>query len=151
MTETAEPPGGGHEARPAGEPAQAQVDEKTWALLAHLSGLSGFFTSGLGMVLGPLVVWLLGKDKHPFIDRHGKEALNFGITVILLSLAIMLVAFFLFLPMMMFAFAGMFGMFLMMPLILALLVFWVTFVIIAAVKASNGEEYRYPMSLRFVK
>lgn len=149
MTGTAEGSTAAHEGRPAG--SQNQVDEKTWALLAHLSSLSGVFTGLLGAILGPMVVWLVGKEKHPFIDRHGKEALNFGITVVLAGFVLGLVAFFVAMPMFMFALTGMFAMLLLIPLFLAVFVFWLVFVITAAVKASNGQEYRYPVSLRIVK
>jgi uncharacterized protein len=135
---------------PPQSPPPKPVDERTWALLAHLSGLSGVFTSGIGTVVGPLVVWLLGKDKHPFIDRHGKEALNFGITVLIAAFALALVAFFLMLPAMFFM-PAVFPLLLLIPLYLGLVVAWFAFVIIGAIKASNGEEYTYPVAIRFVK
>lgn len=49
-------------------------DEKTMGLLAHILGiLTGF--------LGPLIIWLVKKDQSKFVDFHGKEALNFQITL----------------------------------------------------------------------
>lgn len=120
-------------------------------MLAHLSSLSGLFTSGLGTFLGPLVIWLVGKEKHPFIDRHGKEALNFGITVLVALVGAGLVALLLMIPLLMLGPTMMMGMLLFMPLALGLLVAWIAFVVTAAVKASNGQEYRYPVSFRFVK
>src|SRR5687768_9744196 len=55
-------------------------EEQNWAMICHLAALSGFVIP-LGNVLGPLVVWLIKKDTMPLVDKHGKEALNFQITV----------------------------------------------------------------------
>ena len=59
------------------------AEERNWAVIAHLSALAGLVIWGLGIVLGPLIVWLLKKDQMPFVDEQGKEALNFQITVFL--------------------------------------------------------------------
>lgn len=119
-------------------------DEKTWALMAHLSALSGLVI-GFGVFLGPLVVWLLGREKSPFIDRHGKEALNFGITVgivwFVFTIAALVVGI---------ATFGI-GLIMFIPLGLALAALWAVFVVIATIKASNGEDYQYPISFRFVR
>ena len=45
-------------------------DEKTWAMLCHLSAVAGFVIP-FGSILGPLVVWLIKKDEMPFVDLHG--------------------------------------------------------------------------------
>ncbi len=114
--------------------ATQPVDEKTWALFAHLSGLSGLLIP-FGMIIGPLVVWLMGKDKSPFIDRHGKEALNFGITMAIAAVISFILVF---------VIIGIF-------LLIAVGVVWLIFVIMATIKASNHEEYEYPISIRFIK
>jgi uncharacterized protein len=109
-------------------------DAKNWAVICHLSALLGVPLPLVGHVVGPLVVWMLKKDDHPFIDDQGKEAVNFQI-----SMAIyMLVA----------------GLMICIVIGIALLpILWVTnlvFVIIAAVAASRGEAYRYPMTIRLI-
>lgn len=110
------------------------VDEKTWGLFAHLSAFSGIIIP-FGMVLGPLVVWLVGKDKSPFIDHHGKEALNFGITAaIAMAISALLIL----------VLIGL----VLLPIVA---VGWIVLVIMATIKASNHEEYRYPLSIRFIK
>jgi Domain of unknown function (DUF4870) len=54
-------------------------DQRTWAMIAHLSGFA-MYMSGIGLILGPLIVWLLKRDGNPFVDDQGKEALNFSIS-----------------------------------------------------------------------
>jgi uncharacterized protein len=109
-------------------------EQRNWAVGAHLSALLGLVT-GIGAVLGPLIVWLIKKDEMPFVNDQGKEALNFQITVFLAAIVcaiLMLVAI---------------GFLLLLLLSLADLVF----IIIAAVKASEGVAYRYPVNLRLIK
>jgi uncharacterized protein len=106
----------------------AARDEWNLGMLCHLLGIfTGF--------IGPLVLWLVKKDQSPFLDRHGKEALNFQITLMLGYLISAILA------------AAIIG-FLMIPL---LLLADITFCIVAAVKASKGEFYRYPLTLRLLK
>jgi uncharacterized Tic20 family protein len=79
-------------------------------------------------------VWLIKRDDDPFIDYSGKEALNFNISFLIYGV----VAAFLII--------------LLIGLILLPIVFfvWLVLVIVAAVKTSNGEYYRYPLTIRFV-
>lgn len=112
----------------------SQSDERMWAMLTHLSSLTGLFTL-IGSLVGPLIVWQIQKDKSAFVDYHGKEALNFNITIVLASA----VSFLLF-----FIVIGVF-------LIWIVGAVWLIFTIIAAIKANNGEHYRYPVSIRFIK
>ena len=104
-------------------------------MLCHLTGLSSFV--GVPGFVGPLIIWLLRKDEQPFVDDQGKESLNFQITMILAAVVISI--------------AGLvtcgIGYFLLLVLLVALVVFC----IIGSVKASNGEYYRYPMTIRLIK
>ena len=128
----------------ASSPSLPGAEERNWAMAAHLSALaggllSGFF-GGLGVFVGPLVVWLIKKDTMPFVDEQGKEALNFNITcaiafLILIVFSVMTLGI---------------GLLLTVPLWLAVGIFWLVVTIIAAVKTSNGEHYRYPISLRLI-
>jgi uncharacterized Tic20 family protein len=109
-------------------------EEKNMAMLTHLLAFTGYFTF-FGMIVGPLILWLVKKDTMPFVDDQGKEAVNFNISfmiyyVISFVLMIVLIGFFI-------------------AFVLGIL--HIVFVIVAAVKASNGEAYRYPMTIRFVK
>lgn len=109
-------------------------EERTWAIVAHLSALVGCFIP-LGNVIGPLIVWLVKREGSAFVDIHGKEALNFNLTVTIfaaIATLLMLV---------------LIGAFLM----IALFVFWVICLIMAVMKVNEGKMYRYPITFRFIK
>ena len=115
--------------------ASPTENERTWGMLAHLSALAGVVIWLLGCVLGPLAVWLARRDQSEFVAAHAREALNFNITVVLAAvvcLALMVV------------FVG-------FILGTALFIGWLVLTLIAAIRASEGELYRYPFSLRLVK
>ena len=108
---------------------------RTWTAFCHASALLGVFIHFPGHVLAPLIVWLLKRDESPEIDAHGKEALNFQISMLIYNIV-----------------AAVFCLVLIGFLLLPIL--WVlnaVFVIIAAIKASDGEFYRYPMTIRFLQ
>lgn len=108
-------------------------EEELWGMLCHIAAFAGLVIP-FGNIVGPLVIWLIKKDEMPFVDEHGKEAVNFNITV-----AIVLVFCFI----LTFLFIGI----LLLPI---LGIVFLIFTIIAAVKASNGESYEYPVSIPFV-
>jgi uncharacterized protein len=114
---------------------QVSKDEQNWAMFCHLAALAGFLIP-FGNVIGPLVIWLVKKDTMPLVDKHGKEAVNFQITVsiaVLVCLLLMLV---------------LIGIFLLFVVGIGALVL----TIIAAVKVSNGElDYHYPFAIRLLK
>jgi uncharacterized Tic20 family protein len=108
-------------------PGAVTSDDRTMALLIHLLTLvSGF--------IAPLIIWLIKRDQSPFIDHHGKEALNFQITLLIGWFAAMLLLLVL---------IGL----VLMPV---LLVAQILFPILAAVAANRGELYRYPLTIRFI-
>lgn len=113
-------------------------EEKNWAMGCHLSSLSGFVGVPFGNVLGPLIIWLLKKNDSPFIDEHGRESLNFHLSLWIYAVVSGLLWFTVILIPLVFIFWG-----------LEFLV-GVIYSIIAAVKASNGESYRYPFTLRLI-
>ncbi|MEM7145793.1 MAG: DUF4870 domain-containing protein [Verrucomicrobiota bacterium] len=119
-------------------PGSPSSDEKTMAMLTHLLSFTAYFT-GIGMIAGPLILWLIKKDTMPFVDDQGKEAVNFNISFFIYYM----VAFFLC--------ATVILMIVGIPALLVLFVLHIVFVIMAAIKASNGEAYRYPMTIRFIK
>lgn len=121
---------------------------RTWAMLCHLSALVGLFGNGLGFIVGPLIVWLIKRSDHPFIDDQGREALNFQLTVFILAAVAALVMVLLVLTM-----AGRTSMGLMLAIVVALSILAVADVVltvIASVKANAGERYRYPFAIRFL-
>jgi uncharacterized Tic20 family protein len=116
-----------------GGPAQSS-DERTWAMVTHLSALAGYAIP-FGHVFGPLLVWILKRETLPAVDEHGKESLNFQLSCTIyavVSLILIVVG-------------------IGILLLLAVAVFDLVFIIIAAVKAYNGESYRYPLTIRFIK
>ena len=109
-------------------------DAKNIAMLCHLLAFTKYFT-GVGHILGPLIVWLWKKDDHPFVDEHGKESLNFQLTMliaVIVSVILMIV---------------LIGFLLLWLLGIANLVL----IIIATIRASENKIYRYPVSIRFIK
>lgn len=119
--------------RPWTHPSGLPSEVRNWALAAHLSAFAGAWMALA--FLGPLVVWLVKRHDDPFVEMHAREALNFNLSILLYAA----VAFVL-----IFVFIG----FLLLPLIG---VMWLVFTIIAAIRASNGEGYRYPLTIRLVR
>jgi uncharacterized protein len=113
-------------------PAAADANARQWAMLAHLSALFGLII-GLNW-LGPLVVYLVKKDEHPFIADQSREALNFNLSVFIYVLVSVVLIFIV---------IG----FLLLPVIG---IAWLVLTIIAGVRANNGEPYRYPLTIKFV-
>lgn len=110
-------------------------NERTWGMLAHLSALAGLVIPLIGNVVGPLVVSIARSDQSPFVAAHAKEALNFNILVTLAALVC---------TVLMLVFIG----FLLGS---ALFIAWLVMTLVAAIRASEGAAYRYPISLRLVK
>ena len=111
-------------------------DTRMWAMFCHLAGLAGFVIPViLSGIIAPFIVWQIKKDEHPFIDEHGKEAVNFQISIgIYAFISTILI------------FAFCIGAFLLGAVAIIDLVF----LLIAAVKANNGQHYRYPLTIRFI-
>jgi uncharacterized protein len=118
---------------PSASSALVPADDRNWAVGAHLSAfLAAYIALGF---LGPLVVLLVRGDRSPFVRQHAVEALNFNLTVLIyiaisVILAILLIG---------------------LVMLLALGILYVVAVIIGAVRASSGEMFRYPLTIRFVK
>src|SRR6266436_402555 len=64
----------------------ASSNVRTWTVLCHASALAGFFIPAAGHILGPLIVWLAKRGDSPEIDAHGKESLNFQISMLIYAL-----------------------------------------------------------------
>ncbi|MFC1620155.1 DUF4870 domain-containing protein [Candidatus Neomarinimicrobiota bacterium] len=118
-----------------GEAAVPSKDARKWAMFCHLSALVGLMGNGLGFLVGPLVVWVLKKGDDPFIDDQGKEAVNFQITMFLALivsgiLVLVVIGF---------------------VLLVVVGIMMIVFPIMGAIKANEGESYRYPFSIRFIQ
>jgi uncharacterized Tic20 family protein len=123
-------------------PPNPESQARTWNMLCHLSALAGFIGVPLGNILGPLIVWQIKKNEFPSVDVHGKAALNFQISVLLALLATATMMF-----------VGIFFCigWLLLPVVVLIAFAGLIFPIIAGVKANNGEDYKYPYSIEFVK
>ena len=122
----------------AGGPPATSIsssDVRIWNILCHASALLGVFLHFPGHLLGPLIVWMAKRDDSPEIDAHGKESLNFQISMLIYNgIAVVFC-----LVLVGFAF---------------LAVLWVlnaVFVIVASIQASDGKFYRYPITIRFIQ
>jgi len=106
-----------------------------WCVLSHASALLGFVVPWVFHILGPLIVWLTKRGDSPEIDAHGKESLNFQITMLIYTviagiLCLVIIGF---------------------VLLVVLHILNVVLVIIASIQASEGKVYRYPFTLRLIK
>ncbi len=126
---------------PPGQPGALTQEDRTWALASHVGTLvTAWFAFGF---LAPLLVMLL-KNDSPFVRRHAVESLNFQISLLIYSVVGTIVAIVL-----TFATFGI-GLFVIIPVVLILGLIVLVLIIVATVKASNGEDYRYPLTLRFI-
>lgn len=114
--------------------AAATDSERTYTLFMHLAGLLGFVV--FVPVVPTLIMWAVKKERSPFIDDHGREAMNAQISYLIYTLGLMAIS-----PLTCWVSLAAAG---LMPI--AALVF----TILAAVSASKGEYHRYPATLRMI-
>ena len=108
---------------------------RTWIVLCHASALLGLFFHFLGHIFGPLIVWLLKRGESAEIDAHGKESLNFQLSMLIYDAVAVLLCFVL----------------IGIPILIGLWILNIILVIIASIRASEGRLYRYPLTIRFLK
>lgn len=130
---------------PTPEPAPHELmqekDIRLWSTLCHLTALVGLLIPSLGAVLGPLVVWLVKRNEHPTIDEHGKESLNFQLSVLVYCWALGLAGIATVWILIGFAFLALGAAIGIAALVLS---------VVGAIKASNGQPFHYPFSIRFL-
>ncbi|WP_281979419.1 DUF4870 domain-containing protein [Tenacibaculum mesophilum] len=138
-------------------------NQNTNAFLIHISAFAGYLFP-LGSIITPLILWQTLKERSPFLDEHGKEAVNFNISyslyIFILGLS--------FIP---FFFGrifngfdgididfgghhghgGLFGIFGFASVVSIVALIKVALIIIAAMKANKGEMYKYPLTIKFIK
>ena len=107
------------------------LTENTYLMLMHLSQFAGAIIPFAGFIV-PILMWTMNKDANANVDLHGKNILNAMISYVLYAavLAITIIG----IPV-----AGVLG------------IIWVVFVILASVKAHNGEYWKYPFTIQFIK
>jgi hypothetical protein len=109
--------------------------ERRWASFCHLAAFAAFLIPVAGLVIGPLVMWLLGREKSSFVHEEGMKAVNFQISVfVYLLLGLVLTR----------VYIGYLWLFVVFCLDLVC-------VVAASIKANNSEDFRYPVSIQFVK
>jgi len=118
---------------------ETNKDARMWGMICHLAALAGIVVPVIGSVIGPLVVWQIKKDEFGFVDEQGKEAVNFQISILLY----LLISAILWVPLSFFCVG------VVIPL--AISIVDLIFLLVAAVKANDGEHYRYPLTIRFIK
>lgn len=126
QTVSSEQPVSTEEAEEIKQP-ESSKEARNMAMLCHLLGIVGFFA--------PLVIWLIEKDKHRFVDEHGRAAMNYQISLMIYYAACGLLCF----------------MFIGLVLIPILTILHLVFSIIGAVKASKGKPWRYPIAIQFLQ
>lgn len=113
------------------------VDKQTrqWGALLHLSQLLGYSALPIAGLVAPILIWQFKKDQLPQLDEHGRNATNWIIssTIYAVVSAILLLV--------------LIG----IPMLFGVLICCLIFPIIAAIKANNGEVWKYPMTIEFLK
>ena len=108
---------------------------RTWCVLAHATALAGFLVPVAGHIVGPLIIWLAKRVDSSEIDAHGKESLNFQLSMLIYNviagiLCLLIIGF---------------------AILFVLHILNVVLVIVASIQASEGKLYRYPISIRLIK
>lgn len=138
-------------------------NENTNAFLIHISAFAGYLFP-LGSIITPLILWQTLKDKSPFLDNHGKEAVNFNISfgmyIFILSASFFSFFFGNFLDTFNgididfgghHSYNGLFGFIGIASLVSIVSLIKIALIIIAAMKANKGEDYTYPFTINFIK
>ncbi len=127
-----------------GQPQQVSVERtgeipkeaKQWAMFCHLAALVTYVGIPFGNVLGPLVIWLIKKDDYEFVRQQGKQAMNFQISMTIYTLIAV--------PLICLAGIG-------IIVLIGLGIVDLIFIILAAINAADGKDYKYPMTIQFLK
>lgn len=110
------------------------MDVNQYCMFMHLAQFTGIMIPYAGLVL-PIVMWVTNKEHDERIDDHGKNILNWIISSTIYMIASIIL---------MFVIIGFFTLF-------AVLICYLIFAIMGAVKANEGSSYKYPLSIQFIK
>lgn len=123
---------------PATPPPTSGISDQQWIVFLNVSALAGLVVPSVGHILGPLIIWLVKKPGSPAIDAAGRNVLNFQISWTIWMVASVVIA--------------AVGSCLVIPIILpfAVVIAWLVFVILGTVKASNGESYAFPLTIKML-
>ena len=110
------------------------MSENSYIALMHVSQFGGYLLPGLGFA-APVILWLMNKDINAKVDSVGKHIINFMISMLIY-----------------YAFGGVLCCLLIgIPILIALGVIHFVFIILATIKANNGETWKYPLTVDFLK
>ena len=135
-------PAGYYAQQPSPYGGGVSPQERQWGSAAHWSALVAAFVALA--FLGPLLVMLVEGPKSPWVRRQAVESLNFQLSMLIYGAVGGIVAFLLTLVTLGLA------LLVIVPVALLLGVAWLVVVIVAAVRAGNGQDYRYPLTIRLV-
>jgi len=110
------------------------MTENSYIALMHISQLFGYIVPFLGF-LAPIVLWVINKDNSVKVDLVGKNILNFMLSWFIYILCVV--------PFCLIVIG--------IPIIVALATVWIIFIIVATIKAGNGEHWKYPLTLNLIK
>ena len=116
----------------SGTTAKITSDTNMWAMLIHLTQFCGYIIPLAGLIV-PIVLWQIKRDEFPGIDKHGRIVANWVFTAIIFAIIFFVLIF---------VIIG-------IPLLIVLGILCIIYPIVGAVKASNGETWPYPCSIRF--
>lgn len=119
-------------------------ETRLWNTLVHAISLTGLMT-GLGFILGPLIVWMIQRERFPSVDQHGKESINLNLSMLIYQVGLVVGGFV----------VGVLtcglGMWVAGVASLVLVAAHLVLVIVASAQAWSGGFYRYPYILRLIK
>lgn len=117
-------------------PPAMSSEERNWGMACHLSSLAGYLLPTAN-IFAPLIIWMMNREKMPFVDSEGKESVNFQISITIYVLATIILMF------------ASCGILFFLPIIVG--VFALVMIIIASIQSAKGVPYRYPLCIRLVK
>ena len=119
-------------------------NDKNYSSITHLSGFAGWFFP-FGNILAPLVLWSVKKNDSSFIDEHGKAAVNFQLSIMLYVFLLAILC----IPIAIFTLG--IGIIAIIIGIIPAVLLKIALIILASIKANNGEDYTYPFTINFIK
>jgi len=119
-------------------------NDKNYSAITHLSGFAGWFFP-FGNILAPLVLWVAKKNESPYINEHGKSAVNFQLSLVLYGILLVI----LFVPIAILTLG--LGVIAIVLGIIPAIILKIILIVSASIKANNGEHYQYPFTIEFIK
>lgn len=107
------------------------MSQNTYLMLMHLSQLASWLIPFVGIII-PILMWTTNKDDNAEVDRHGKNILNFNISYAIYSVVLLIIL-------------------IGIPLLIVLFAVYAIAIVLAAIKASNGDYWEYPLTIKFIK